>query len=158
MNQRIYLDTSVFGGYFDEEFATFTIPLFKRINHGEFILLYSTITQDELTNAPQKVQHLVKNIESNNTEYIILDEEAIKLANAYIAEEVVGQTSFADCLHIALATIHKADYLISWNFRHIVNVSRIKGYNSVNIRQGYKSLEIRSPREFINYGDESKEI
>ena len=60
----------------------------------------------------------------------------------------------ADCIHIALATIFHADYLVSWNFKHIVNVNRIRGYNSVNIKRGYKELEIRSPREFMLYGNE----
>ncbi|MGV8090399.1 MAG: hypothetical protein AB2L24_00855 [Mangrovibacterium sp.] len=80
-----------------------------------------------------------------------MTDEAIELAIEYIAEGVVGQTSFADCLHIALATINRADYLISWNFKHIVNVDRIRGYNSINIKKGYKQLEIRSPREFEKY-------
>ena len=77
----------------------------------------------------------------------------MELATQYITEGVVGQTSFADCLHIALATINRADYLISWNFKHIVNVLRIRGYNSINIKNGYKELEIRSPRDFMNYED-----
>ena len=51
-------------------------------------------------------------------------------------------------MHIALATIHHADYLISWNFKHIVNVQRIRGYNIINMKNGYHMLEIRSPREF----------
>ena len=73
------------------------------------------------------------------------------MALAYISEKVVGKTSYADCLHIALATINKADYLISWNFKNIVNVQRIIGYNAINIKNGYKQLEIRSPRDFIKY-------
>ena len=77
----------------------------------------------------------------------------MELATQYIVEKVVGQTSFADCLHIALATINRADYLISWNFKHIVNVLRIRGYNSINIKNGYKELEIRSPRDFMIYED-----
>ena len=54
MKQRLYIDTSVFGGYFDEEFSEFTIPLFERIVKGEFILFFSTVTQDELSSAPEK--------------------------------------------------------------------------------------------------------
>ena len=65
MKQRLYIDTSVFGGYFDDEFAEFTIPLFERINKGEFTLLFSTVTQDELKNAPQNVINLVNNIKIN---------------------------------------------------------------------------------------------
>ena len=149
MKQRIYIDTSVFGGHFDEEFSGHTIPLFDRIKSGEFILLYSTVTQDELENAPNKVKELVKSLRADLTEFIETTEEVIDLANEYITEKVVGQTSYADCLHIALATIYRADYLVSWNFKHIVNIQKIRGYNSINIKNGYKQLDIRSPREFI---------
>ena len=151
--QRIYIDTSVFGGFFDEEFSEFTIPLFDRLNNGEFTLLFSTVTQDELENAPQKVRELVTKIKTENTEFLDTTDEAVDLATEYITEKVVGQTSYADCLHIALATINKADYLISWNFKHIVNVQRIRSYNAINMKNGYKLLEIRSPRDFINYED-----
>jgi len=83
------------------------------------------------------------------------NDETVELATQYIAEKVVGQTSFAECLHIALATTSRADYLISWNFKHIVNVQRIRGYNAINIKNGYKELEIRSPRDFMTYEDNS---
>ncbi len=89
----------------------------------------------------------------DNTEYLETTTEVVELATAYIAEKVVGRTSYADCLHIALATMNKADFLVSWNFKHIVNIDRIRGYNSINIRNGYKPIEIRSPREFGTYED-----
>lgn len=151
--QRLYIDTSVFGGFYDEEFAEFTIPLFDRLNNGEFKLLFSNVTQDELENAPERVRNLVKNLKVANTEFLEISDEAVDLATEYIEEKVVGQTSYADCLHIALATINRADYLISWNFKHIVNVQRIRGYNAINLKSGYKILEIRSPRDFVNYED-----
>ena len=71
-----------------------------------------------------------------------------------ITEKVVGKTSLEDCRHIALATINKVDVLASWNFKHIVNLDRIKGYNSVNLKLGYQMIEIRSPKDLINYGNE----
>jgi len=150
---RIYIDTSVFGGFFDDEFEEFTKPLFERINKGEFSILYSTVTQDELENAPPRVKDLVRNLKIEFTEFLEETEESIELASEYISEKVVGKTSFADCLHIALATINQADFLISWNFKHIVNIERIRGYNSINIKNGYKELEIRSPRELMHYED-----
>jgi predicted nucleic acid-binding protein len=155
MKQRLYIDTSVFGGFFDEEFSEFTRPLFERLQNGEFKLLFSAVTQDELSSAPEQVKKLVKSLKEGNTEFMETDDEAVDLATQYIAEKVVGQTSFADCLHIALATINRADYLISWNFKHIVNVQRIRGYNAINIKNGYKELEIRSPRDFMTYEDNS---
>ena len=151
MRQRIYIDTSVFGGYFDEEFAEHTVPLFDRLKNNEFTLLFSTVTQDELEGAPEKVKHLVKSLKPEYTDFLDTNDEVVNLALEYISEKVVGQTSYADCLHIALATINRADFLVSWNFKHIVNVDRIRGYNSINIKNGYKQLEIRSPREFEKY-------
>ena len=155
MKQRLYIDTSVFGGHYDVEFAEFTVPLFERLNEGEFTLLFSTVTQEELITAPQKVKELVTKIKVEHTEFLVTNEEAVDLAIEYITEKVVGQTSYADCLHIALATINRADYLISWNFKHIVNVQRIRGYNAINIKNGYKQLEIRSPRDFVSYEDDN---
>ncbi|MEI6435663.1 MAG: type II toxin-antitoxin system VapC family toxin [Bacteroidota bacterium] len=153
MKQRLYIDTSVFGGFYDEEFSEFTKPLFERLQKGEFKVLFSTVTQEELTPAPDNVKKLVENLKVVDTEFLETNEEVVDLATQYILEKVVGQTSLPDCLHIALATINRADFLISWNFKHIVNVQRIQGYNSINIKNGYKQLEIRSPRDFMTYGD-----
>ncbi|MBN2612843.1 MAG: PIN domain-containing protein, partial [Bacteroidales bacterium] len=108
MKQRIYIDTSVFGGYYDDEFAEHTKPLFNRLKNNEFKLLFSSVTQDELNNAPDRVKDLVKGLKVEYTEFLDVTDEATELASEYIAEGVVGQTSFADCLHIALATINRA--------------------------------------------------
>lgn len=109
MKQRLYIDTSVFGGFFDREFSEFTWPLFKRLQTGEFKLLFSTVTQDELNSAPEKVKKLVTGLKSENAEFIEANDEVVELATQYIAEKVVGQTSFADFLYISLATINRAD-------------------------------------------------
>jgi hypothetical protein len=77
--------------------------------------------------------------------------QSTELADKYIAESVVGKTSLDDCRHIALATINKVDVLVSWNFRHIVNLTRIRGYNGVNLKNGYQTLEIRNPKDLIDY-------
>lgn len=129
----------------------YTTAFFDRIRNKEFTVLFSTITQDELSNAPDQVKELVKSLTTEITEFLDPNEEVVELAKDYILEKVVGQTSYIDCLHIALATINHADFLVSWNFKHIVNIQRIKGYNAINIRNGYKQLEIRSPREFKKY-------
>jgi hypothetical protein len=87
-------------------------------------------------------------------ERVELTDEAMKLADIYIVEKVVGKTSIEDCRHIAMATIYKVDVLASWNFKHIVNLDRIKGYNSVNLKLGYTMIEIRSPKDLVNYENE----
>ncbi len=154
MKQRIYIDTSVVGGYFDEEFKETTIALFNRLENGEVIFTVSELLNLELINAPQKARELLYNYSADKFERLELTEEAIKLADKYIAEKVVGKTSVEDCRHIALATINKVDVLASWNFKHIVNLDRIKGYNSVNLRLGYQMIEIRSPKDLLNYGND----
>ena len=106
-------------------------------------------------NAPIRVKELVNHLNVAYTEFVETTTEAVELATQYIDEKVVGKTSFADCLHIALATINHADFLISWNFKHIVNIQRIIGYNSINIKKGYKQLEIRSPRDLMTYEDDN---
>ena len=150
---NLYIDTSVIGGYFDVEFEEETKMLFGSIFNNEFHVIYSSVTEDELINAPKKVKELLNSIPNESKTKIELTEEAVMLSDSYIAENVVGRTSREDCFHIALATIHKADVLVSWNFKHIVNVMRIRGYNAVNIKLGYSTIDIRSPNEIINYED-----
>lgn len=152
MRQRIYIDTSIVGGYFDEEFSEATIKLFERLENNEIVFVISDLLDLELINAPQHVkEHLLK-YPPEKFERVELTEEAVNLADSYIIEKVVGKTSLEDCRHIALATIQKVDVLASWNFKHIVNLDRIKGYNSVNLRLGYSMIEIRSPKDLVNYG------
>ena len=86
MKQRLYVDTSVFGGYYDEEFEEFTRPLFDRILKKDFILLFSTVTQDELDSAPADVRDLVRHLKADNTEFIEVTEEAVEFATKYISE------------------------------------------------------------------------
>ena len=135
------------------EFNKYTIPFFERIKNKEIRIIYSSVNEQELESAPEPVKNLVRNLPADSIEFVELSEDAIELASQYLNENIVGKTSFDDCLHIALATIYKADCLVRWNFKHIVNVIRIRGYNSVNIKLGYTSIDIRSPRELINYED-----
>ncbi len=112
-------------------------------------MLLSRVIDIELSNAPQYVKELALSIPDDQIEFLETTHEATELADTYIKENVVGETCRADCLHIALATLNNADILVSWNFKHIVNVNRIRGYNSVNYRHGHKLLEIRTPREIL---------
>ncbi len=150
---RIYLDTSIFGGYFEPEFELWTKILFDKIQQGYYKVIYSRLTDIELAPAPEKVRNLAISLPETALEFIDISDKAIELAEHYINENVVGNTSRADCIHIALATLNNADILVSWNFKHIVNVNKIRGYNSVNYKFGHKILEIRTPREILEYED-----
>lgn len=151
MKQRFYLDTSVFGGVFDKEFDEFTLQLFDRIKLGKIICIYSELVETELVKAPKRVKDFFTDLPKESLEKVEITDDILALATKYVHEEVIGVTSLDDCIHIATATIHRADILVSWNFKHIVNVYRIRGYNSINIRMNYPSLEIRSPKEIVDY-------
>jgi len=146
--QRIYIDTSIVGGYFDYEFKEATVKLFERLENNEIIFVISDLLDLELLNAPLHIREHLHKYSPNKFERIELTEESIKFADSYIEN---GRASIEDCRHIALATIGKVDVLVSWNFKHIVNLNRIKGYNSVNLRLGYSMIEIRSPKDLVKY-------
>lgn len=150
---RIYLDTSVFGGYFDPEFELWTKILFDKITQGEYKVIYSKLIDIELISAPERVRNLVNSLSRDFLELVDISDQAVDLAESYLKENVVGKTSRADCIHIAIATLNNADVLVSWNFKHIVNINRIRGYNAVNYKLGNKILEIRTPREILEYED-----
>lgn len=150
MKLRIYTDTSVLGGCEDEEFAEHSVRLMEGFVEGRRVLVVSSLTIQELAGAPAKVRSRLTSVPEAHIETRQLDTEAKELAEAYIAAGVLTGAMRADAQHIAIATVARVDVLVSWNFRHIVNLQRIHGYNSVNLRQGYPMIEIRTPREVLS--------
>jgi predicted nucleic acid-binding protein len=120
MNKRVYIDTSVVGGQFDKEFSVDTIPFFDAVTNGQIIIIVSDLLEAELLRAPQHVRDFIATLPVQQIENIRLIQDAANLADQYILAKVVGQTSRADCQHIAMATLAKADVLVSWNFKHIL--------------------------------------
>jgi hypothetical protein len=146
---RIYIDTSVVGGFYDLEFEEATKVLFRKVEKGEVTLVVSELLEAELLRAPEHVRNHLDKYSKRQIQRVELTEESKFLADRYIVEKVVGATSKADCQHIAIATVNKVDVLVSWNFKHIVNLKRIRGYNSVNLKHNYPMLEIRTPKEIL---------
>ena len=149
MKQRIYIDTSVIGGCFDKEFKEWSDKLFDDFRNGNKIAVISDITLDELSFSRPEVRNHLNTISNDYKEYVFNDEQAEELADKYIKGKAVTQKSHEDALHIAIATVYKVDVLVSWNFKHIVNLDRIRKYNAVNLMNGYSMLEIRNPREIL---------
>lgn len=150
MKPRIYTDTSVLGGCEDEEFAKHSIWLMESFVRGERVLVVSSLTVQELAQAPAEVRKRLASIPEAHIETLQLGAEAKDLAEAYVSAGVITANMRADAQHIAIATVARVDVLVSWNFKHIVNLKRIYGYNSVNLRQGYPMIEIRTPREVLS--------
>jgi hypothetical protein len=150
MKVRIYVDASVVGGCEDDEFAEHSIQLMDRFVRGEFILVISNLTVRELADAPDDVRKRLASVPEEHIETLQLEAESRGLAEAYIAAGVLSGKMRVDAQHIAMATVARVDVLVSWNFKHIVNLKRIHGYNSVNLRKGFPLLEIRTPREVLS--------
>jgi hypothetical protein len=70
----------------------------------------------------------------------------------YIEAGVIGKAREVDARHVATATVHRVDLLVSWDFRDIVNRVRIRGYNAVNASEGHLPLVIKSPQEVVCHG------
>ena len=156
MKERFFIDTSVWGGLFDEEFKQDTAILFDMIKTRQIVCLYSRIVENELIKAPPIVREFFNDFPNEQKEKIAITSEALELAETYISENVVSETSYDDCVHIAVATVHRANLLVSWNFKHIVNIYRMRGYNAINIKFGYPVLNIHSPKDIIGYANEIK--
>ena len=146
---RIYADTSVFGGCFDEEFAEDSKALFNEIMAGKFLLVISATNVRELTRAPEQVREVLVSLPPQCVEMIEDSDEIDQLRDAYISADVVGPASISDAEHIAAASVAEVDMVVSWNFRHIVHYDKISGYQAVNLLKGYKPLRIHSPKEVI---------
>ena len=149
---KFYIDTSVFGGYWDEEFKEETRAFFECVSKDSEELVYSDITEEELKRAPQRVRELEKILEDKgiSMKLIEIDEEAEMLAKVYIEEGALSKKCENDARHIALASVHGGvKALVSWNFKHMVNFRRIEQYNQINARLGYKNINIRSPKEML---------
>jgi predicted nucleic acid-binding protein len=144
---RVYLDTSVIAGCLDDEFSLKSNQLMEAIKQEKFILLMSDIIVSELINAPQAVKDILLSIPQRVIEVVKITPEVLQLRDAYINEGVVTSKSINDATHVAAATIARADPIISWNFKHIVRLDKMKGYNQINLLNGYGILTIISPLE-----------
>jgi hypothetical protein len=139
MKFRTYIDTSVIGGCYDDEFKS-----------GKKIAVISDLTLKEIEEAPRNVKDILNGIPTNYREYVTLNDEAKLLAQRYIKERAVSKSHLVDAQQIAIAIVNKVDVLVSWNFKHIVNLKKIRLYNSINLKYGYPMLEIRSPMEVLD--------
>jgi predicted nucleic acid-binding protein len=155
--QTLYLDTSVIGGYFDAEFMADTRALWKLMEAGHFSFVTSQLVFQEIEGAPKPVGDLMRATFARDR---VLDRSlgVEKLAQAYLAQKVVPSAYDDDARHVAICTIARINFLVSWNFKHLANERRESGFNTVNLLQGYPPLRIVAPTFLIHGHDQEKDI
>ena len=145
---KVYVDTSIFGGFFDREFSEPSKIFFDKIKRQRFTLVTSPVVQAEIEPSPENVRKLFDEMMAM-ADIAQVDNAALALQESYIEQDIITANSSNDALHVALATTAKCDLIASWNFKHIVHCEKIPKYNAVNTLQGYSEIGIFSPLEMI---------
>ena len=152
---RIYLETTLFNFFFADdapEKKQDTIKLFQEIKDGKYIPYTSDAVLEELEKASsEKFKQMSSLISQYSIISLPVTEEAKRLADIYVSEGVIPEKYPTDALHIALSTVNDLDYIVSYNFRHIVKLKTITMTESINLRENYKRIGIFSPTEVIDY-------
>jgi len=146
---RIYTDTSVFGGIADREFSTVSRRFFEEVRRGKHLLIVSEISARELQDAPLVVRRFVAGLPEDAIENLAFTNEMADLRDAYLSAKILGRRWSDDAAHVAAATVTGADLIVSWNFKHLVKWEKIRAFNAVNLAHGYPLMTILSPREVI---------
>ena len=146
---RLYLDTSVFGGVFDKEFQQDSKRLIDDIHAKKFRVMISSVVFDEIAKSPEHVQKLVRELPDDQLFSVDVTAEVERLRDEYLDRKILTPKSLDDATHVALATVNRADAIVSWNFKHIVRLDKMKQYNQVNFSLGYAILQIVSPKEVL---------
>lgn len=153
----LYLDTSVIGGYYDSEFREDTRALWRLRGVGKFQFVTSQLVFQEIAGAPLRVRELMR-ATFKPTDVLERSAEVEELAQSYLAQKVVPSDYDDDARHVAICTVARIEYLVSWNFKHLANVRREAGFNAVNLLQGYSPIRIVAPTFLIHGHDEEKDL
>ena len=148
---RVYVDTSVLGGCHDPEFCVWSRALVEDFRRGIFRPVVSDVTGTEVLAAPEAVRSTYAEVLGMGAEVVEVTSEALALRAAYEGRGVLPARFATDMLHIALATVAEVDVLVSWNFRHIVRLDKIRMFNGINLELGYRTISIYSPREVATH-------
>lgn len=155
---KVYLDTSVIS-YLDQvdapEKTKETQELWEQFEDGEYDVYLSQITLNEVEQCPEPKRSLLYDylgkIEFTTLE---VDEESIEIAQRIIDLGILKAKSFDDCQHIAIAVVNDCDIVLSWNFKHMVNIKTIRGVRAITNLEGYKDIEIVSPSVLLEGEDD----
>jgi len=147
---KIYLDTSVLNFYItpqDIEKQEITKTFFKKIN-AEFYISELVVEEANRSKEPKRTE-LIELIKKINPIVLTYSEEIDSLASLYVMEGIIPKEYLPDAYHVAFTSVYEIDILVSWNLEHMVKVKTRRMVSSVNLRLGYKIIEISTPGEAI---------
>ena len=154
----LYPDTSVIGGYHDTEWMADTRELWAQRSGGWWVFLSSGLVAQEISDAPPEVRQTFEETFDRAKDLLPITGEIEDLALEYLKAGVVSTKFEDDARHVAICTVHRVDYLVSWNFKHLVNVRRSAGFNAVNLLQGFPPVSIVNPKELIYGNDDDEDV
>jgi predicted nucleic acid-binding protein len=148
MKLRVYLDTSVFSAYYDDQVTDRRIQTEEFwTRRGQFELSTSDLAPQELERTPDAERRgkLKKLLDGFTIHSVTAEMRA--LAARYVGSGTFAGVMYNDALHVAAAVLTRQDVLLSWNFKHLVNRRRRAQVNQVNISLGLPAIEIVAPPE-----------
>ena len=144
----LFLDTSTIGGYFDAEWTKGTHELWRLMELGRVRFVTSSVTVEEIALARDHVRdHFAAHFDTNAI--LPLSDEAKALADVYIRHGVLPQSCLNDARQVAVCTLARINLLVSWNFKHLVNPERKRGFQAINLLQSQPHVSIVTPWEVI---------
>jgi hypothetical protein len=154
----LYLETSIFGFYYDEEPRNAlrreaVRTLFGQVALGMLDATTSPLTSGELAATAEpcrtRLLALLQGVASLRAD----ETEVKRLAEAYLQEGIIPRAEELDARHVAYATVGRADIIVSLNLKHLANEWAERRLNAVNLREGYPRVSIRTPEQVVLYED-----
>jgi hypothetical protein len=154
---RVYVETSVWGSPFDDDapmLTEITQQFFKEARLGFFELYSSEVVVGELRRAPESRRSKMIGLHDKLSPTVLgITAEALELSKEYVARQLIPERYDNDALHIAIATVAEIEFLVSWNFKHIVKDQTRDRVNATNLLAGFREVKIRVPGEIIKNVD-----
>ncbi|MCL2063266.1 MAG: PIN domain nuclease [Candidatus Cloacimonetes bacterium] len=151
---RLYLDTSVISHLEAPdapEKMQETIDLWEEIKNGQYKIYLSSVVFDELDDCHEPKRLMLYNfLEQIEYEQLEVNSAVREIANEIIRLDILKQKHLRDCFHIGCAIVSECDYIVSWNFKHMVNVKVVKGVRAITNLLDYKPIDLISPSMLIN--------
>lgn len=127
-----------------------TLELWERFKKDKFDIYISLLTMEEFNRCNETKRNKLSEY-LNQIKYKVLDvtDEAQNIADMIVDMKILTKKSIDDCTHIGVALSNGLDYLISWNFKHMVNIKTVNGVRAISILNGYKTIDLVTPTYFL---------